>query len=508
MGTFIGDLGSAGEKEAEDEGASCQAAGPSTDCEVPAEAAPLAAVGDEGAPFTEAKVPYCTKAHPFADVVLDLIQEIVPAAQPPLEELHQSCRCHVLRRAFKDLGTARMKTTERKERYQKLIDLWCDFVRDVLRPHLGEEWVVFEAEPSIRVHWAQSKAPVAPHCDADHFHSPFEVNFWIPLVDVTGSESLWAESTPGAGDYHPFVAKYGEAVRFYGNQAQHFTVDNVTRRTRVSLDARLIRGRDAVRAGLPRGDLVRRRHFLTQGETRFTVFGYYGVMAADGELDADACQARGLPLFGDSASQIDSAPLLRRAAAVAEPEERRGRARSSSPEHVKKCVAELGSVKEAVKRCARCGWLASRERLSRRLVYINADGHVVPWVAEHPDPTAPWGLGCVPCAEAARMARGAGSSRSCPFAGFSFGRAVGGRQPLLVKVLLRHGNNAAGQCRDKQRIIQRNEAHQLAVEALGGSQPALGPELRDPEEGYARRRPSLGQEEPETGEDFSFDLFA
>merc|ERR1711879_344462 len=51
------------------------------------------------------------------------------------------------------------------------------------------------------------------------------------------------------------------------------------------------------------------------------------------------------------------------------------------------------------------------------------------------------------------------------------GRAAGGRQPLLVKVLLRHGNHAAGQSSDELRIIQRNAGHHAAIVALGGTPP-------------------------------------
>ena len=147
------------------------------------------------------------------------------------------------------------------------------FVQDVLRVHLGEEWVAYERDPNIRMHFAGEKAPVSPHTDYDHFHSPYEVNFWVPLVDVDGTESLWAESRPGAGDFHPFVASYGEAVRFYGNKCQHFTVENLTPRTRISFDVRLIRGRDVSAASLPEGKLVCGRSFLTEGSDRFTLFG-------------------------------------------------------------------------------------------------------------------------------------------------------------------------------------------------------------------------------------------
>eukprot|EP00449_Zooxanthella_nutricula_P021716 CAMPEP_0198526588 /NCGR_PEP_ID=MMETSP1462-20131121/24049_1 /TAXON_ID=1333877 /ORGANISM="Brandtodinium nutriculum, Strain RCC3387" /LENGTH=233 /DNA_ID=CAMNT_0044256373 /DNA_START=40 /DNA_END=737 /DNA_ORIENTATION=- len=198
------------------------------------------------APFSEATFSYCTAEFPFAVLVADLFRDLVPELRLPLEDIHGSDKS-AASRLRRMLRTASDREHKRKT-VKAFGDLWREFVRRVILPHLGEEWVAFEREPNIRVHFARQKATTAPHCDSDHFHSPFEVNFWIPVVDVDGAASLWAESSPGAGDFHPFAARYGEAVRFYGNACQHFTVDNSTRRTRVSFDARVIRGRDVARA--------------------------------------------------------------------------------------------------------------------------------------------------------------------------------------------------------------------------------------------------------------------
>ena len=44
------------------------------------------------------------------------------------------------------------------------IDIWTK--PPVVWVHLGEEWVVFEREPNIRMHFAGEKAPVSPHTDS------------------------------------------------------------------------------------------------------------------------------------------------------------------------------------------------------------------------------------------------------------------------------------------------------------------------------------------------------
>lgn len=45
-----------------------------------------------------------------------------------------------------------------------------------------------------------------PHADGlqPYNHQPNEVNVWVPLTAVFGSNSLTSESSPGAGDFHAF----------------------------------------------------------------------------------------------------------------------------------------------------------------------------------------------------------------------------------------------------------------------------------------------------------------
>ena len=79
-----------------------------------------------------------------------------------------------------------------------------------------------------------------PHCDYEYHHQPCELNFWLPLTEVWGGNTLYAESAPGLGDYRPFELGWGECVRFWGNQVRHFAVPNDSGYTRVSLDLRCL----------------------------------------------------------------------------------------------------------------------------------------------------------------------------------------------------------------------------------------------------------------------------
>ena len=95
---------------------------------------------------------------------------------------------------------------------------------------------------------AKGKVPenaLRVHSDDMYGHQDGEVNFWLPLtpLDDGGDNTLWAESTPSAGDWHPFAPlKIGDVKRFWGSRVRHFALDNATvrgaRRTRVSMDFR------------------------------------------------------------------------------------------------------------------------------------------------------------------------------------------------------------------------------------------------------------------------------
>jgi hypothetical protein len=156
------------------------------------------------------------------------------------------------------------------------------FVRErVADACAGHGWAgeyAYQARPSLRVHLPHTRALGVPHCDRDYYHQPSEINFWIPLTRVYGSNSLTAESAPGRGDFAPFEAGPGEFVRFYGNGARHYTVENTTPLTRVSLDIRVV----------PRARFVPDWR-APDGAVRFRLHQYYassweeeGAAAADG----------------------------------------------------------------------------------------------------------------------------------------------------------------------------------------------------------------------------------
>eukprot|EP00937_MAST-01D_sp_MAST-1D-sp2_P007598 g7598.t1 len=130
------------------------------------------------------------------------------------------------------------RTAALRARFHSLL---LRFAREVAAPLVGcaADDVAFQRYPMRRVAFPGRKKPHTPrHCDAQYDHQAGELNFWLPLTAVWAGNTLWSESAPGEGDYHPFVAGWGRCVRFWGCRARHKCVPNDTGFTRVSLDFR------------------------------------------------------------------------------------------------------------------------------------------------------------------------------------------------------------------------------------------------------------------------------
>ncbi|OLQ08024.1 Streptomycin biosynthesis protein StrG [Symbiodinium microadriaticum] len=81
---------------------------------------------------------------------------------------------------------------------------------------------------------------IGPHCDTAYGHSIGNLNFHVPLTPVLSANALFVESRPGAEDWHPLTAKHpGHGFMFDGARCIHFTLENTTDTTRVSLDFRI-----------------------------------------------------------------------------------------------------------------------------------------------------------------------------------------------------------------------------------------------------------------------------
>ncbi|CAE8692954.1 unnamed protein product, partial [Polarella glacialis] len=128
-------------------------------------------------------------------------------------------------------------------------------IREVVGPRLASDFRAMRVEedtddevfelfyqfpPTLRIQPARTTFFRREHRDAEYGHQPGELNFWLPLTDcMDGRATLWVESAPNEGDFHPLRLKLGEMARFYGTNCNHKAPPNDTDWTRFSLDFRV-----------------------------------------------------------------------------------------------------------------------------------------------------------------------------------------------------------------------------------------------------------------------------
>lgn len=132
-------------------------------------------------PFSEELVAYCPKLYDFESHVLRLLRlegvklsELHEAVQRP--RLHSPLRLDPLE-ALEELFLVSFHGFSGALRIQDagFTAMYHDFLRDVVRGNLGEEMLIFEHCPNLRIHLAGEKSLTTPHTDKDHQHSEAEL---------------------------------------------------------------------------------------------------------------------------------------------------------------------------------------------------------------------------------------------------------------------------------------------------------------------------------------------
>ena len=136
---------------------------------------------------------------------------------------------------------------------EDFLALFDRFISEVVLPPFKERLVkcglaqnnvptmfYYQCPPTLRIQPGPSSRHVRAHSDAMYGHQDGELNFWMPLTDPTLTKTdLWAESSPGKGDFKPLGASMGEVVSFHGSSCFHHVPPNLSKFTRVSLDFRV-----------------------------------------------------------------------------------------------------------------------------------------------------------------------------------------------------------------------------------------------------------------------------
>jgi cytidyltransferase-like protein len=141
--------------------------------------------------------------------------------------------------------------TQQYEEFQCLFDT---FAREVCIPHINKkyacEYHYYQMFPCLRL-IQPGEFSIGPHADVAYGHHPCSINVYVPLTPIGATASVFLESRPGSQDWHPIEGDYGLIKVFAGAICMHWTTENTTLHTRVSLDFRIIPGHlyDSLKCG-------------------------------------------------------------------------------------------------------------------------------------------------------------------------------------------------------------------------------------------------------------------
>jgi len=162
---------------------------------------------------------------------------------PPNFDLSQLHQTHESRESKDEIL---FSFARNRHRFQELYDdfvrsVCCPFVASLAGEHEPVNEIYYQSFPCVRI-VRPGEFSIGPHADSAYGHHPCSINFYIPLTRIEGSASLFLESRPGSEDWHPIEGAYGFVKHFAGAICAHWTPENNTDFTRISLDFRIIPG--------------------------------------------------------------------------------------------------------------------------------------------------------------------------------------------------------------------------------------------------------------------------
>jgi hypothetical protein len=179
----------------------------------------------------------------------DKVQQIFNTKQP-LELIHTTNSSIDQVTFNNDTSTDYHKTYYNSPYYKEIIEVYDNFILNNVLP-LFNESIVVQKEPSFRINLPNNTALgkcttdtdseiIGMHCDSDYNHPSEEINFMLSITGQEETNSCYIESQPNKGDFFPVKIGKGEFMSFYGNKCRHYNKKNITGKTRMSIDFRII----------------------------------------------------------------------------------------------------------------------------------------------------------------------------------------------------------------------------------------------------------------------------
>ena len=118
--------------------------------------------------------------------------------------------------------------------------LYKDFVSNFISDLeiFKNEKILYQTYPSFRIHQPNNIAVGQYHKDSDFGHNTHEMNFWLPFTNAWDTNAVWI-GDPDSGDHECMEVDYGQVANFDGANSLHGNKDNLTGKSRLSIDFRI-----------------------------------------------------------------------------------------------------------------------------------------------------------------------------------------------------------------------------------------------------------------------------
>lgn len=130
-----------------------------------------------------------------------------------------------------------------KSGFEQFEHVYKSFVSSVIGPYFcNQKKIIYQKYPSFRIQYPGQMAVTTKHYDHDknHKHPVGELNVFLPITRLFPENTMWIESLPGLGDFHPVLIQPNQALLWNGNMCRHYNKKNDLRKTRVSFDFRVM----------------------------------------------------------------------------------------------------------------------------------------------------------------------------------------------------------------------------------------------------------------------------
>ena len=168
----------------------------------------------------------------------ELVEEMMGVDQ--LDMIHQVFKFPEKLETKKDQNTILHDKFYEEMKKDKFNNLYVDFIKKFISnlEIFKDEDILYQTYPSFRIHQPNNIAVGEYHKDSDFGHNTHELNFWLPFTDAWDTNAVWV-GDPDSESHECMEVKYGEVANFDGANTLHGNKDNLTGKSRLSIDFRI-----------------------------------------------------------------------------------------------------------------------------------------------------------------------------------------------------------------------------------------------------------------------------